>query len=226
MAQPNYIPPTKWETAMRMGTLGAGLGGLLGQGFGQQSLMEAANPYLQQIQPAIDKYMNPYINAGNNSLNTLQGQYQNLINDPNALLRKFGAGFQESPGYKYQVAEATRAAQNAANAEGYAGGPQHQFDVARNISGLANQGYNDYLNHILGLYGQGLGGMGNINQIGFGASQGAMNTLSNMLNEQASLAFADAANKQSSTGGMFAGLGGALGTAAPYMESLLPLLAL
>jgi len=69
----------------------------------------------------------------------------------------------------------------------------------------------------LGLYGQGLGGMGNINQMGYGASNNATQSLNDMLTKQAELAYSNASNNQSSTGGMFSGLGGLAGGALGFL---------
>ena len=208
-----YKMPSSLERMIGVGGLGAGLGGMIGQGLGQQNYMQAANPYLQQMQPGIDKYLSPYINAGAGAMGTLQDQYGKLLNDPNSILNKFGSGYQQSPGYQQNVNEATRASNNAAAAGGFIGSPQQQADLAKEIGGYANQDYNQYLNNVLGLYGQGLSGMGNIGQMGYGASQGAMNSLNDMLKSQAMLAYTNSANQSESAGGMGAGLGGLFGSA-------------
>lgn len=196
--------------------LGAGIGGLLGMG-GGADYMKAANPYLQKMQGGIDRYLQPYIGAGQNAMGTLQGQYNSLINDPSSMMNKFGAGYQQSPGYQYNVDQATNASNNAAAAGGFIGSPQQQEYMAKQIGGLASQDYNQYLNNAMGLYGQGLQGMGNINQMGFGASGQAQQSMSDMLKSQAELAYANAANKQQSKGGFFSGLGGLLGGVGGFL---------
>jgi hypothetical protein len=222
MANPNssYKSPTRMENMMGLGAMGAGLGGLLGQGLGHQDLMGAASPYLQQMQGNTEKYMNPYINAGQGAMGTLQGQYQNLLSNPGQMYNQMGAGYQQSPGYQHNVDEMSRAIGNSASAGGYGGSLMHQNELAKNIHGLANQDYMQYMQNMLGMYGQGLQGMGNVNQMGYNASTNAANTLNDMLAKQASLAYNSAANEQSSSGGMGAGLGGLLGGAAGFFSPI------
>lgn len=201
--------------------LGAGLGSMLGGLFGQRRGSDPgrqANNYLAQMQPNIDRYLQPYVGAGQQAMGNLQGQYQNLMNDPGAMMNKFGAGYQQSPGYQYNVDQMTKAGNNAAAAGGYIGSPQQQEYMANQIGGLASQDYNQYLNNAMGLYGQGLQGMGNINQMGYGASQGAASSLSDMLKSQAEMSYANTINQNqkkassgSGIGGLFGGLLGGAG---------------
>jgi len=203
------------------GDIGQGIGSIMfGGGGGHIPNMEQSNNYLNQIQPGIDRYLQPYIGAGQNAMGTLQGQYNNLMNDPGAMMNKFGAGYQQSPGYQYNVNQATNASNNAAAAGGFIGSPQQQEYMAKQIGGLASQDYNQYLNNAMGLYGQGLQGMGNINNMGFQASGQAQQSMSDMLKNQAQMAYTDALNKaqqqnnKSGGGGFFGGLGKVLGGAA------------
>ena len=55
------------------------------------------------------------------------------------------------------------------------------------MSGLANQDYNDYLNHVLGLYQQGLGVGQNMFGVGANAANQLSTGLQNNLNNQAQL---------------------------------------
>lgn len=169
-----------------IGDMLSGIGGLFGIG---KPNTGQANNYLAQMQPYVNQYLQPYINAGTN---------------PTETLSKFGAGYQASPGYQYNVDQATKAANNAAAAGGFIGSPQQQEYMAKQIGGLASQDYNQYMNNALGLY-----------NTGYGASMGATNTLSDMLKAQAQMAYSDAMNKanaqSSSSGGLFGGIGKMLG---------------
>jgi hypothetical protein len=199
------------------GDIGQGIGGiasLFGGGTSNIPNIGKTNDYLSQMQGANDRYLQPYIGAGQNAMGTLQGQYNNLMNDPGAMMNKFGAGYQQSPGYQYNVDQATNASNNAAAAGGFIGSPQQQEYMAKQIGGLASQDYNQYLNNAMGLYGQGLQGMGNINNMGFQASGQAQQSMTDMLKNQANLAYEDAKNRakqKNSTGGFWGGLGSALG---------------
>ena len=195
----------------------------------------APNAQLAQIRAAQQQNLAPYVTAGQATLPIQAGQYQNLVNqanplgnylglanDPNAILSRFGAGFQQSPGYQYQVDQMTKASNNAAAQGGYIGSPQQQEYMAGQIGGLANQDYNQYLNQVMGLYGQGLQGMGNmygqglsglqnIMSVGANAGSGSTNTLSDMLQKQAALSYSNAENSRRRNEAMWGGFGGALG---------------
>jgi len=207
---------TRFDNMSDWAGLGAGIGGLLGMG-GGTDYMKSANPYLEKMQQGTDRYLQPYIGAGQNAMGSLQGQYQNLMNDPGAMMNRFGAGYQQSPGYQYNVDQATNASNNAAAAGGYIGSPQQQEYMANQIGGIASQDYNQYLNNAMGLYGQGLQGMGDINRMGFQASGQGQQTMSDMLKSQAELAYMNAANKKQSKGGLFGGLGGLLGGVGGFL---------
>jgi hypothetical protein len=221
---------------------------------------QQANQYLGQTPGYVDQYLSPYMQAGQGAMGTLQGQYQgllgqnpsgqyqNLVNqsnpmenylgltrNPGEIMNQMGSGYQQSPGYQYNVDQATKASNNAAAAGGFIGSPQQQEQLAHQVSGMASQDYNQYLNNAMGLYGQGLQGMGNLygagmqgmqgqQQLGYGAAQGANQTLSDMLRAQAQNAQSQAemqyyntqdrnkakAEQGSAMGGLFGGLLGGL----------------
>ena len=151
-----------------LGGLGAGLGQLFGGSGGNP--FDAASEYYNKIPGAINPYFKPYQEAGQNALSTLTGQYGNLINDPNGLMSRIGAGYQKSPGYDWQLNQGLQAGNNAAAAGGMLGSPQHQQNNQATAQGLANQDYYNYMNKALGLYGTGLSGLQGINQMGFNAN--------------------------------------------------------
>lgn len=158
----------------------------------------AANPYLDQLSSRTEKYFNPYIQAGQQGLGTLLGQYGNLVNDPTSMMNRIGSGYQASPGFQNQVDWATKAANHAAAAGGMAGSPMEQQELAKQITGYANQDYYNYLNQGLGQYQQGLQGLGGLAQMGYGAGRDYASIISDQLKNQAQLAYAgtDAQNKQ------------------------------
>jgi hypothetical protein len=174
---------------------------------------DAAQPYLNQIPSTITPYYQPYIDAGQQALPTLMGQYNQLISNPAALMNQMGSSFSASPGYQYNVTQATNAANQAAAAGGMVGSPMEQQQLSTTVSGLANQDYYNYLNHVLGLYGQGMSGMSGINTMGYGASDELAKSLANALMSQANLAYSGQAAQNQAQGGMVGGLIG-MGTAA------------
>lgn len=172
-------------------TLGAGIGSLFGA-----SKADWTNPatdamkYLNQVPGTIKPYYQPYINAGQQALGSLQSQYQQLLNNPTAMFQNWGKQFQQSPGFQFSVDQATKAANQAAAAGGMAGTPQEQAELAKTVTGLADQDYYNYLDRIMGLYGQGLGVAQGINQMGYGASNELAQSLANNLGSQSQLSYA------------------------------------
>jgi hypothetical protein len=202
-AFPSYFP-----AYMTGAGLGAGLGAFPA---------EAAQPYLEQMKPTLEQYFQPYREAGMRALPTLEEQYGQLLQQPEAVMGRIGAGFQESPGYQWEMDEMIRAANQAAAAGGMLGTPAEQQQVMGAAQGLAGKDYYDYLNRALGLYGQGLGGTAGLGQMGYGASQALAENLANVLASQAQLAYAGQAAQQQQAGG----LGGALGSLAGGLAGLL-----
>ncbi len=194
---------------------GAGIGGALGSLFGGGSNpADAAAKYLNQIPGTLKPYYDPYIGAGKTAMDTLMPQFQGLIKDPTALMNAIGQTYKASPGYQYNVDQATNAANQAAAAGGMVGSPAEQEELAKRISGIASQDYNNYLQTGLGQYGMGLQGMQGINQMGFNASTGLAENLANALMSQANLSYAGQANQNQMAGNKSSGFGSALGALA------------
>lgn len=206
---------TQFGIASGLGGLGAGAGSFL---FGNNNNpYDDASKYFNKIPGTISPYFNPYINAGRQALPELQGQYNNLINDPTGMMNKIGSGYQQSPGYQFQVQQAMNAANNAAAAGGMLGTPANQYNAANMVGQLANQDYYNYLNHGLSMYGMGLEGMGGINNMGYGASDTLAGALGNSLMNQGNLAFSGAAAQNQAQGSQWGDILGGLGTLAAFM---------
>lgn len=156
---------------------------------------DKAMPYLNQIPGQLKPYYDPYINAGQSSLSTLMNQYNTLLNNPGAVMAMAGQGFQQSPGYQFQMNQGMNAANNAAASGGMLGTGAHQVNAATIGSNLANQDYYNYLSKALGLFSQGLAGTEGLNQMGYGASNEYANTLGNNLMNQANMSYAGAQNQ-------------------------------
>lgn len=202
------------SSGARMSGIASGLFNL----FGAKDPSDAANQYLSQMTPQAqgyaDRYMQPYINAGMRAMPTLEEQYNNLIKNPTGMMNQIGSTFQQSPGYQWQVDQATRAANNAGAASGMAGSQAEQQNLAQTVNGLANQDYYNYLGHGLNQYQQGLGGLSNINQMGYGASSQAMNAMIQAAIQQAMAqsenAYSGAANQNQMRGGAIGSIMGGL----------------
>lgn len=61
-----------------------------------------AMPYLNQISGTSKSYLEPYANAGTGAVSNLQTQFQNLLNNPTALMDMIGSQYKQSPGYQFQ----------------------------------------------------------------------------------------------------------------------------
>lgn len=210
----------------QLGQLGSGIGSLLsllglGGGGDYNNPADAAMPYLDQVKGAMSPYYNPYINAGKQAMGVLQGEYGKLLGDPGGMVNKIGSSFHESPGFGFATTQATNAANRAAAAGGMLGSPAEQQALASAVTGLANQDYNNHLNHAIGMYGQGLKGEEGLNLLGFNASNEMAQSLAAALQSQAQLAYSGQANQNQYEGQNSGASSAMIGSA---VSSLLPLL--
>lgn len=155
----------------------------------------SAQNYFNQIPGTISPYYQPYINAGQQSLNTLMGQYNNLLTNPGSVIAMAGSGYQQSPGYQYNYNQAVQGADEAAAAGGMLGTPSNQQTAAAAGGNVANQDYQNYLNQSIGLYKTGLNGEEGINQMGYNASNELAQSLAAALMNQGSMAYAGQGNQ-------------------------------
>jgi hypothetical protein len=197
---------------------------------------DAGNQYVQKIPGVITPYYQPYIDAGNKSLSTLQGQDQNLLGNyqglqnqytqqmtnPGATLSQIGAGYQASPGYQWNLDQGEAAITNAAAAGGMLGTPQQQQYAGTLASNLANQDYNQYMQSALGvqqrgtqgaqhLYDTGYRGEQDINHMGYQASNQLAEGLAQALMAQAHLAYQGMASRNAYHESLAKGVFGAAG---------------
>lgn len=179
-------------------------------------------------------YLNPFLKGGadafgrygkeSQGLTGLRGplmeQINRMMSNPGDLLKSIGQGYQQSPGYQFNVDEATKAMNAASQAGGMVGTPAHQQNIAQTVTGLANQDYNNYMNQALGLYGQGMGAGQNMYGMGFGGlgnmSQMGLNAGGMMGNWAMQNAQDRASQENARRSGMMGGLGSLLGGAAGF----------
>jgi hypothetical protein len=193
-----------WMLMAGLGSMTGGLANLF------NSPSKAAQGYSEQLPGTVTPYYQPYIDTGLRSLDTLENQFQQLVNDPNAIMQMLGGQFQQSPGYQWQYDQAMNAGTNAAASGGMAGGTAHQQQAMGTASGLANQDYWNFMDYMSGLYGTGLSGLGNLNQMGYGASDALAGLLAQNLMNQAQMAAYGAQNQNSALGSLVGGVTGAL----------------
>lgn len=231
-------------------TAGGGIGAMLFNMFGDKpeftNPSKAAQPFLDKIPGTLTPYYSPYIEAGKSSMSDLNNQYNQysrmandptsiysrMTNDPASILSGFGSGYKESPGYQFNLKQALMASNNAAAAGGALGSPANQQNNMEVASGLASKDYEDYLNHILSLFGGGLQGQqtglqgqerisqGIVNR-GYGASTELGGNLAKTLMSQADFASQSARDQNEyeqaqakSNADLFGNLGGLAGLLA------------
>ena len=190
------------------------IGGALGSLFGfEEPDYSGVESQLQQIPGTITPYFQPYIQAGEESLGGLQQQLAGLLQDPGALMQSLGAGYRTSPGMQQSMMQATEAANRAAAARGQLGSPAEQQALAKQIYGMGEQDYGDYLNRVLGLYGTGVSGLTGLTQLGAGMGRGLAEDLAQAAMSRAGLEEAKMQAQQQSQAGLMGGLGSLIGLA-------------
>lgn len=191
---------------------GARIGGLTNGIFNMffaKNPSDAANPYLDQMGGKAAQYMQPFVDKGAHAGNIWGAQNENNVNNPTAIMDKIGAGYQESPGYKYNVAAAMRGANMSAAAGGMAGTPAEQQHAQMVASGLASQDYDKYMDRGLGQYTAGMGGLSHQNDLGFMGSQQMVQALMEQLKAQAQNAYEGANTSNQQKGGAIGSITGA-----------------
>lgn len=193
--------------------IGSAIGGIAGLFHKQKNPADAANKYLDKIPGAMQPYYQPYMQAGKGALGNLQNMYGELTGNPGELFSRLGAGYQASPGYQFALKQALAAGGNAAAAGGMLGTPQHRDNNMETAQGLASKDFENYINHVLGLYGQGREGLEELNKLGYGANTGYGNVLGSVLGQQAQNAFTGQTGlnqaNQANWSNIFGGLGAA-----------------
>jgi len=169
--------------------------------------------YLNQIPGTLKPYFQPYVSAGQQAMPNLMQQYHQLLQNPAGIMGQIGAGFQQSPGYQFQVDQALGAANRAAAAGGMLGTPAEQQGIASTVNQLANQDYYNYMDRALQQYGLGLQGLQGVGQLGFGAASGLGENLAQALMGQGNLAYADKLRRSQQKGGILGALVGGAGSA-------------
>jgi hypothetical protein len=111
-------------------------------------------------------------------------------------------GFQQSPGYQFNMNQNMNASNQAAAAGGFLGSSGHQQDSANRASNLANQDYYNYLGNALNMYNTGLQGTSGINQMGYNASNELANSLANVMMAQAGMAYKGQENANQAQAGI------------------------
>jgi len=166
--------------------------------------------YLDQIKPMLEQYYNSYIDRGQNAGNTLDQQYNNLLQNPGSIQQMLGSSYQQSPGYQYALDEAMNAATMSAAAGGKLGTTSHQNEAMKTATGLANQDYWNYYNQNADLFNKGLTGTQGMYDTGYNATNQMTQGLGNLYGNQANLAYTGQQNQNNAISSLLgAGIGAA-----------------
>lgn len=171
----------------------------------------AANPYYQQIPGVAEKYYNPFIQRGAGAGGILSGQFDKMSQDPSGFIDALMKNYSGSEGYKLKQEQMQRAAGNAAAAGGMRGSQadiSNEADISRRLQGEDMQ---QWLQNVLGVQHEGLGGEQHLYDVGFDASGRAASDIENALGEQGQLAFQGERQRMADRSGRLGGLGSALG---------------
>lgn len=201
----NYNP----MTGAAGGALGAGLGQYLG---GWKNPYEEMSPYYDQMRKYIEQYLGPYNQAGQRQIPGLEEEYGKLISDPGGFINKMGAGYQESPGFKFALQQALQGSGHAAAAGGMAGSPQHEFQNMGIATNMANQDYMNWLKTALGEYGLGLHGKEGMFRTGAEMGRGMGEDLASIAANEALMKYLAQAAENERSGGLWGNILGGLGT--------------
>lgn len=163
---------------------------------------KAAQPYLNKIPGTITPYYQPSINAGNQALPGLQAQYGQMMNDPNGIISRLGAGYHQSPGYQFKLGQGESAINNAQAAGGMLGTPQHQQMAGDLAEKLSNEDFQNYLNSVLGVYQGGIQGNQGLYNSGLASSSELANALAMTMMNQGNLAYSGVQGQNNMTGGI------------------------
>ena len=178
---------------------------------------DAAMPYLNKVPGVGEQYYSPFVNQGQQAFQQSGNTYGQMAQDPSSFLEAIMANYKPSQGYQLKEKNALQAANAAAAAGGSLG---NDLDIQRRaqlVSDVQGQDYQQYINNILGIQGQGLQGQQNQGQMGLQASGNLADYLGQAYNNQGQTAYAGQAQQnqnQSNFLNQLLEMGGTLGGAA------------
>lgn len=157
-----------------------------------------AMKYLSQIPGVAHQTYDPYIQLGQQAGGVLGQQYGQMAQDPVAFYEQLMQGYQPSKQFEMLNQAQQRAAQASAAAGGMGGTQQNIAEAAQIADRLMGEDMQRWYGNVSGLLGTGLAGEQGLYGTGFQASQGLGGDLSNVLGQQAGLAFqgAQSGNRQ------------------------------
>lgn len=156
---------------------------------GNKNPADVAMPYLDKIPEEMRPYFQDYINRGKTASDTIGGEYDKGINDPNSIYNKLSQGYKESPGYQFKLKQALDAQGNASARGGMLGTPQDQQYAMDTAHGIADQDFEEYLKHMFGIYDKSMEGTSHTADQGFNASTDFGKRMADIMAQKAGLAY-------------------------------------
>jgi hypothetical protein len=144
------------------------IGDMFGSGQVSTDNSGAYNQFANAMRGLSGNYQ-PWIDTGNQARGITFDQYQQLMNNPNAVQDKVAAGFNMSPYQNYMENQATKQMNyNAANT-GMLGSGAANRALQQELVNMTGGFENDYINRGMQSYGMGLQGMGHLTDMGYQA---------------------------------------------------------
>ncbi len=169
----------------------SGLGRMFGVGTpkGIVNPAEKAMPYLDQIPGVGRQYHDPFIQQGQQAQSQASPIYEQMAQDPTAFLNALMEGYTPSKGYQTREKVLSQAMRNSAAQGGYAGSPYAQREQGELINDLMGSDQQQFLGNLMGIQGQGLGGLEGMIGRGYQSSGNLADYIGNALGNQGALAY-------------------------------------
>lgn len=144
-----------------------------------------AKDYLDKVPDMLRGYLGPYVNRGNQAGEAYSGLVNPMASDPTGYLEKLMRGYQPSQGFNLKNQAGLRSAANTAAAGGMRGSAMDQETQAKITQGLMSEDMQEWLRNVMGIQNTGLGGLHNLNQMGFEGARDLSEGMGNYYNTQA-----------------------------------------
>jgi hypothetical protein len=184
------------------------IGGLLQSIFGN-----SGSPY-EAFQKKMDEMIQkgaapfkPFYDVGVGAMNPFVKRLE-MMEDPTKFYSDISSKYQESPFAKFMTNQAMRGASNAASASGMLGSTAHQREAENYARDISSKDQQDFINKILGINQNYMGGLGSLMNFGYGSAGGISDLYKNAMQSQAQAA---GNQRQGGINDILGGIGSILG---------------
>lgn len=125
-------------------------------GLYQDPGQEAAK-FTNQIPGQVEKYNQPYMDAGSQSLQSINPAVSQGIQNPGQFQNQMAQEYTQSPGYRFAMDQALQGANRSAASGGMAGSPMHSQQNMQLAADLASQDFGNWANRAQRGYESNLG---------------------------------------------------------------------